>query len=106
MSKPSIKAAPTFTAEVKIPRPEGPPLVIKFDFKHRGRKEFAQFRESLEGSARVDHEVMMDIACGWHDVEEPFSAKAVKDLLDGHHQAARAITDTYIAELTQVGRPT
>jgi hypothetical protein len=75
MPKLVLKSNPTFKATVVVPiagDPAGGNVV--FEFKHRRKKELAEFMTTRAG--KTDLETVMDCACGW-DLEEPFNADTV-----------------------------
>lgn len=97
MAKVSIKAKPTFNAEVSIPRPGSDPLKIVAVFRHRTKKELASFLEQSRGCEDLD--ITMGMLDGWVDVEEEFSRDAVEGLLEDFYGAADAFAFAYVREL-------
>lgn len=92
-----LQPKPTFKSEVSIPVPGGKEGTIKFEFKHKGRKELRVFIESLgkEDAQRDDAEALMDIVAGWEGVDEKFSKEALETLVDAYPGAASAIFTAY-----------
>ena len=91
-----LQPKPTFKMDVVIPTTQGEGK-IKFEFKHKGRKELKVFFESLgEGEGmREDKDALLDLIVGWEGVDEKFSPEALEVLLDNYHGAARAIFEAY-----------
>jgi hypothetical protein len=95
-----LKADPTFVTAVKIPAPTGD-IQIKVEFKHMTRDAYRAFIEQEADKKRSDEDAIMDIACGWQEVDAQFSREAVAELCQQYHAAPRAIVETFIRELTQ-----
>jgi hypothetical protein len=100
-SKLTLKANPTFTAEVKIPVPGGAPEAVKVTFKHKTQKQLEEFSTGEGAKDRKDDQTVLEIASGW-DIEAPFTADSLNEFFQNYHGAAKAIVTTYMAELTQV----
>ena len=98
MAKLTLTPAPTFTANVPIPVPGKGPVNVQFTFKARGRAEFQSFLAALEGKSNV--EVVMMCATGW-ELEDAFDAESIGKLDEAYLGAARAILDTYMAQIAQ-----
>lgn len=99
MAKPakfSLNVAPTFKATVSIPVAGGGSADVEFTFKHRERKAFKEFMESLSGAEDID--VLMDIASGW-DLEDAFDKDSLGKMIERYMGSANAILDTYLKEL-------
>jgi len=89
---------PTFKAQASIPIPGADPEKVGFTYKHRTRKEFKAYMESMtEGDGKDDVDLVMDTVTGWELTDE-FNRENVTTLLENYHGAARAIVDTYIDE--------
>lgn len=101
MAKISIAVAPTFKATAKIPAPEGRTLAVEFVFKHRTTEELARWTADVAASGRSDAVAVMEMAEGWTNVEEPFTAESVEALCLNYHRAGAAIATAYVDELMQ-----
>jgi len=97
MAKLSLTAAPTFTATVQIPIPGKRPAPVEFKFKHRNKDELEVFFRDFSGT---DVELVMEIVSGW-DLDDPFSAETVAQLLNSYSGAGKAISDKYLSEMIQ-----
>lgn len=91
-----IQPNPTFKVDVTIPRPDGDG-VIKFEFKHKGRKDLKAYFDSLgEGdNVRPDLDAILELVAGWSGVDVPFSQEALDQLLDNYAGSAGAIFSAY-----------
>lgn len=99
MAKIQLSPSPTFSAPVAIPVPGKKPADVSFTFRARTKDEFKAFIDSLNDSQdKDDADVVMDVASGW-ELDEPWSRENVKTLTQNYLGAARAIIETYIAEL-------
>ena len=97
-TKLSLTAKPTFVANVPIPIPGAPPVLVEMTFKGRTREQFREFVAGLVG--KDDVQVVMDICSGW-DLEDAFDAANVAVLTDNYMGAANAVVDVYFQQLTQ-----
>lgn len=88
---------PTFRGPVELLTPEGSSTVV-FTFKHRPKSAMPAFFESIKD--KEDLFVVKQIVSGW-DLAEEFNDENVSTLLDNYHQAAMAITTSYVGLLTQ-----
>ncbi|MDN8612799.1 phage tail assembly chaperone [Variovorax ginsengisoli] len=101
-----LKADPTFSAKVAIPVAGGASVEVPFTFKHRTKKQFADWLESLEerrkarAGENLDLEIVLEVIAGW-GIDETFSNENVEILLEERIGAAVAIRDKYIDELTK-----
>jgi len=98
MAKLSLKANPTFSAKVGIPKHGSTPVEIQFTFKHRTSKDFSDWLKSLDGKDKA--EAVLEMAEGW-ELEDEFSTDNIRVLLSNYMGAFQAILDTYMKELTQ-----
>lgn len=102
--------------EVEIPRAQGEPLKITFDFKHRTRRAMNAFNghyvetlrditrkrvevgESVEWEGeqfiKLDVDSILEAATGWN-AERDFERDALDELLDAYPAAASAILSAY-----------
>lgn len=100
MAKLVLAASPTFAANVAIPVPGKKPVNVEFKFKARTKDAFKAFIDSItDGSDREDVDVILDVACGW-ELDDPFERDNIETLAQNYIGAARAIIETYIAEMT------
>lgn len=96
-----LKAAPTFTADIKIPTPDGM-VTIKGTFKHMAKSAFTEFvKIEREKEARPDEEVVMDIMIGWDGVDAEFNAENIREFCQQYHAAGKTIVETFVDSLTQ-----
>lgn len=94
----SLAVKPTFAAKVSIPVAGGEAEKVEFIFKARTKDEFAEFIASIKDMEDV--ELIQQVASGWA-LEDAFEPKNIALLTQNYLGAARAIVETYIAELTQ-----
>jgi len=101
----SLTVSPTFEATVAIPVPGKAAADVVFTFKHRDRTSFRELMDSLseQNEDRSDADLVLDIASGW-DLDEPFDAEHVGQLLDRYIGSGAAILNAYINEQTGVRR--
>lgn len=99
MTKLSINAKPTFTADVEIPVHGAGPEKVKMTFKHRTKDEIDEFIKTREG--KTDTETFMDMVSGWEFAEE-FNPKSVEVMLQNYIGAGLATYKTYIDEIVKV----
>ncbi len=97
MSKLSLNPSPTFKCPVPIPVPGKGVVEIVFIFNHMSKPKLQEFAEGV--AQKTDAEGVMEVACGWEDIDQPFSRGAVDVLLENFHGAAKAIFNTFIDEL-------
>ncbi|MFA5595944.1 MAG: phage tail assembly chaperone [Pusillimonas sp.] len=93
----SLTPNPTFKRDVSIPVPGGKTVSINFTFKHKNRDAFKAFIDSLEG--RDDVDIVLDVASGWA-LDDAFNEENLGELTQNYLGSARAILETYIAELS------
>ena len=98
----TLALAPTFKAKVLIPIPGKAAELVEFTFKARNRDEFKDFVDGIQTSEGQsgDVDTIMDITSGW-ELEDAFDRENVERLTQNYLGAARAIIETYFAELTQ-----
>lgn len=99
MPKLTLKANPTFKVTVKIPIAGDKDATVNIEYKHRRKKELAEFMASRVG--KTDLETVMDCVVGW-DMDEEFSETAVNELLEINAGAAVALYEKYTNELRGV----
>lgn len=95
MAKFKLQPSPTFKSKVAIPIPGGRDEQIEFTFKRRDRQGIQDFAKGLEGKPFED--IVMECAAGW-DLEEPFDAEHVKELVDNYIGSGEAVLDSYMRE--------
>ncbi len=95
-----INPAPTFRVKVLLTVPGAESRgVVEFEFRHKGRTEFAAWWESVDG--RKDAEILADVVAGWSDVideqgnQVPYSAEALAQLVDRFPASALEIQAAY-----------
>ena len=92
-----LTANPTFKAPVPIPVPGGKITNVEFTFKHRNKTQMQEFLEALKDQDDVD--LIMSMASGW-ELDEPFDAENVGQMVSEYVGSAIAVLETYIAEST------
>lgn len=102
----NIKPKPTFEAIVEIPVPGGEPQPLCLVFKHKNRKEVADFFDAAGQAEVVDAKVLSGIVVDWKDVQADgakvnFSLDALQDILDNYHSSVIAIFKTYGEQLAE-----
>ena len=97
MAKLTLTASPTFKATVKIPVPGGKAAPVEFKFNGQTKDQFKAWLEKLADMEDLD--ALMEIVSGW-DLEDPFNADNVSQLLQSYVGAARVILETYINEIS------
>jgi Phage tail assembly chaperone len=95
-----LKPNPTFTAELEIPLPGGEKLGVSITFKHKSKKDLAEFVEAESTKKQSDEDTVMEIACGW-SLEDEFTKPNLREFFDQYHAAARIVMNSYLFELTQ-----
>lgn len=108
MAKISLNPAPTFKATVAIPLAGGGTHEAVFTFKHRTRKELAEYfadnAARIEaGNAKTDAEHVFEHAIAW-DLDDEFCMANIERLCNTYHAAGEAIVVAYVRELTQARR--
>jgi hypothetical protein len=100
MAKIQLTASPTFSAPVPIPVPGTKPVDVSFTFKARTKDQFRAFLDGLHTNPdREDADVLMDIAAGW-ELDDAWTRENVLQLTQSYIGSARAVIETYMAELT------
>ncbi len=108
-----ITPNPTFKATVSIAVPGEQAAKLKLVFRHKTRDEAKAFFERVSREAAEDaggspaareRKVLEEIVAGWEDVDQPFTGDALEQLLQNYHNAATAILDTYMEQLTLARR--
>lgn len=98
MAKLKLMANPTFKAKVGIPVAGGDPVPVEFTFRHRTKKDLAEWMASR--ADKTDLDSFMDMVEGW-DIEEPFDRARAELLLENYAGAALATYQVYLDELLQ-----
>ena len=96
MAKIKLAADPTFTAMVSIPIPGAKPTPVEFTFKHRTKKDVAEWGNALADKPDVD--LIKDMASGW-ELDDEFNDANIAMLCQNYAGAAFAIFETYLEEL-------
>lgn len=99
-----IVPSPTFRVKVPLTVPGAEARgVIEIEFRHKGRTEFAEWWQSVDG--RKDAEIIGDVIAGWSDVigqageQEAYTPEALALLLDRFPAAAIELRDAYTRAL-------
>ena len=95
----SLTASPTFKANVNIPVPGSKPAVVEFTFKHRTKDQFKELMDEFRDGMK-DEDAIMAIASGW-DLEEPFDAEHVAQMVQMYMGSPEAIIAKYVEEQTK-----
>lgn len=98
MAKLTLNAAPAFKAKVGIPVAGGAAVDVEFTFKHRTKKELAEFVRTR--ADKSDNETFLEMVSGW-DLEDAFTPESVDLLLENYIGAAVATYHKYVDELTK-----
>lgn len=96
MAKIKLCADPTFKAPVPIPVPGAKPSSVEFTFKHRTKKEVADWGNSL--NKKTDLSMLKEIVLGW-ELDDEFNDENITKLCENYAGAAYAIFETYLEEL-------
>jgi hypothetical protein len=96
-TKISLIPNPTFDAPVKIHIPGELAEEITITFNHMTSTELKAFLASAD--ARPPEEVLGDIVAGWSWPGVPFSADALKTLIENYHATGPVILQSYLDEL-------
>lgn len=89
-TEPKLKLtpAPTFHGEVHInAHGNAAPLILKLEFRHKGKKEALKWIQSLEEDIRLASETLLDIVSSIEDgsgVSAPATAALFEELLDNY----------------------
>lgn len=96
-----LEPAPTFEVDVVIPQPGGEARTLSVTFKHKGRRELAQWLDALGAAKPEDeHKVVHQVLAAW-DADKPLAEASVAQLLDAHHSAGRALVEAYVSALAE-----
>jgi len=91
-----LQPNPTFKVDVTIPTPDGDGK-IKFEFRHKGKKELQKFYASLRVGdvVREDEDALFELVADWSGADGKFSQEALAKFLDDYAGAAQAIFEAY-----------
>jgi hypothetical protein len=95
---------PTFVGTASIAVPGGEAEKLRLVFKHKTRDDAKAFFERAAKSDESESKLLLEIIAGWEDVDAEFSEDALSQLLQNYHNAAQAIFEGYMAELTAARR--
>ena len=106
MPKLSLKADPTFSHPVEIPRPGADPYPVVFTFKHRDREaldrwtsvELIERGQKVSAPIALDVAMVLDCAVGW-DLDDEFTEANVALLVKSYGGAALAVFRVYLEQL-------
>lgn len=96
MAKFSIKADPTFAANVPFPIAGGESVDVLLTFKHRTKTALDEFIKSREDRSDVDS--FFEMVAGW-ELSDEFNRANVELLLENHIGVAVATYKAYIDQL-------
>ena len=89
----------TFKSKVPIPVPgASKDAILELEYIFKDRDQIKVFMDSLP--SRDDEESLLEIVCGWKDVDAEFSPESFTKLLKNYPGSARAILDKYLAEVS------
>ncbi|BBQ83451.1 hypothetical protein WP3W18E02_19800 [Klebsiella sp. WP3-W18-ESBL-02] len=91
----TLQPAPTFKADVKIPRAGAEDGELTFTFKHMPLDQLSQL-EKLDGKTALDF--ITDITAAWA-LPEKFTRENLEVLMNNYPGALKSITATYYREL-------
>lgn len=97
-----LKANPTFVRAVVLRSLDGEECTLRLVMRHRRRTELKAFIEGLPG--RPDEDVVADIVAGWEDVDTPFSAEALRELLEEWACTPARVWEEYQAAYQEAAR--
>jgi hypothetical protein len=103
MTKFRIDPSPTFFAPARITVPGATePGVISCEWRHKTRKEFKCWLESLAN--KTDADALEEVIVGWDVVDSkgapvPFCREALESLLDRYFPAGGELFDAYVKAL-------
>ncbi len=89
---------PTFRAEVKL-KLHGKTYPLVMEFKHRTKDELDRWVKDEKTSGLDNVDFVMEMAVGWHDVDEPWSREAVSKLCQNFISAPTSIREAYFGGL-------
>lgn len=96
-----LKPDATFTATVLIPNGDQP-LPLKLKFRRKRKEDVAAWIESAAG--RADTDTLGEVIDGWIEVDTPYSAEALAELLAAYSGAGMAIFGGYLRALSEAER--
>jgi hypothetical protein len=96
-----LKPDATFTATVPIPNGDAP-LPLKLRFKRKRKEDVAAWIASA--ADRPDPETLGEVIDGWIEVDTPYSAEALAELLAAYSGAGVAIFGGYLRALSEAER--
>ncbi len=98
---------PTFKAKVPVYVPgNDDPVMVEFEFKHKTRSDLKALVERMNGESKgkkaqpTDEDVILDLVEGW-ELDDPFNAASVKQLVENYHGVAVSVFNTYISAINQ-----
>lgn len=89
---------PTFEAAVDIPVHGGKSVPVKFQFRHRTKKDFAEWLE--EAKSMDDATAIISMASGW-ELRDEFNRENIERLTDNYCGAGVAVFNKYVEEIGQ-----
>lgn len=96
-----LNPAPEFDCDVLIPVPGKEPATLTLVFRHKNREDVATFFTGLANVEKVTARVLLDVVCGWRNVDAEFNEENLQRLLDNYHGSVRAIFQAYGTELAE-----
>lgn len=94
-----VNPEPIFPGAAVIVVPGGGEATLKLVFRHKTREAAqAHFERAAKGE-EPEVALMLEIVAGWEDVDVPFSAEALGQVLQNYHGAPMAIYEAYTAAL-------
>lgn len=97
----TIEPNPTFVFPVPLPVPGGPPVEVKFRFRHMDTDAFYDMLNESRAKGEPAAEFLSRFVDGWEgeQINAAFSAEALGKLVKNYPKAAKAIFGAFEAEL-------
>ena len=92
---------PTFKLTVTIHVPGENDERITVEYRHKTRDQLKGLLDDMRDGKVTDEKVLTDIVAGRSDVDEKFSADALKQLCQNYASAAGSLIDAYITGITK-----
>ncbi len=94
-----VNPEPTFPGAAVIAAPGGGEATLKLVFRHKTREAAQAYFERAAKGEEPEVVLMLEIVAGWEDVDMPFSAEALGQVLQNYHGAPKAIYEAYATAL-------
>ncbi len=98
-----LQPNPTFKTTVGISvAGQSSPASIEVEFKYLTKSKVREFFDKL--GSKEDAAALADIVVGWAGIDEPYSKKALAELVDNYPAAAMDLFDGFRRELLEAKR--